>query len=136
MGEVGREPFGVARIGVGERGALCVDFAAQVGTGDRNLQVRAGMVVHGNGCSRLQLELGRANSVFDEEYLLGSVGEKVVLLLVSVLLRGQFSESFILQNFNGDISEWIVRGVAHELAEGGRREPPVAIGELYRGWRL
>ena len=108
-------------------------FVPQVQIADGDEKVRAGMMVHGDDGARLEFEFGGADAVFDEEDLLGAVGEDgqaAVFIFGGVPFGGGGAEVGVVEDFDGDVAERIVGDIADEVGEGGGDEADIAVGEF------
>jgi len=141
VGVVAGEPFGVSGFEVaghgsaGACGGVTLHVAADVKVGDGDQEVRAGVVVRGDDAAGLEFEFGGADAIFDEEDLFGAVG-KDVEAAVFIPVGGGFAESFVVENFYGDIAEGVVVDVAGDVGEGSGGKVGVAILKFDSDGRL
>ena len=136
VGVAAGEPFYVAGLENAGHGALAYDIAAhlQVGYGDQ--QVRAGVVVAGHGGAGLQLGLGDADAVLDEDDVLRASGEDVEAAFFVPLCRRVLAGRFVLQEFDGYIAERRVGQIASGVGEVAGDKAGFAILQRKRDGRL
>jgi len=130
------EPLHVPGVEVAWHGALAFDVAAHVEIGDRDHEVRAGMVMAGYGRTRLQLDLGDAHAILHKDDVLRAAGEDVQAAFF-IPLRGRvFVCDFVLQQFDGHVAKRLVRQIARDVGEIAGPKPDLAILQFHRGRRL
>jgi hypothetical protein len=140
VGVAAGEPLHVAGLENAWHGALAYDIAAHLQVGYRNQQVRAGMVMAGHGGTGLQLGLGDADAVLDEDDVLRASGEDVEAAFFvpvhSPLCRRVLAGGFVLQELDGHIAEGGVGQIASDVGEVAGDKTRFAILQLERDWRL
>jgi hypothetical protein len=136
VGVAAGEPLHVAGLENARHGALAYDIAAHLQVGYRDQQVRAGVVMAGHGGAGLQLGLGDADAVLNEDDVLRATGEDVEAAVFVPFRWRSFAGGFVLQEFDGYVAERSVGDIASDVGEVARDETGFAILQLERDWRL
>src|SRR5271165_4516114 len=113
-------------------GAWALDVAANVQVTYGYEQVRAGVVVLGDCGAGLEFEFAGADRVFYEEDLLGASGESfegAVFIPLEISIRSGVAEVFVVQDFDGQVAEYLVGLIAGYVGEAGGGEVRFAVLE-------
>ena len=130
------EPLHVAGLEVSGHGALAFDVAADFEIRDRYYEMRAGVVVAGDGRAGLQVDLGDADAVLHEHDVLGASGEDVEAAVFVPCGGRRFVGGFVLHEFDGDVAEWCVGEVMRDVGEVAGSKSGFAILQFHFDWRL
>jgi len=134
------EPYRVARLQIkskfywDERLRIAADIVvSHMDVAGRYQKPRALLVVHGDYCAGLEFEFGGADSVFNEEDLLGASRESFqgsVFVPMDFSVSGGVAEGFVGYDFYGYVAEGLVGLVADYVGEGGGGEGDLAVLEF------
>ena len=114
------------------RRAFAFDVAAQMQVGDGDDYVRSVVMVFGHDAAGIELEVGGADAVFDEEDVLGAAVEDVEAAFF-VPLAGRF-ELVALQEFDGDDLEGLVGEIFGGVGEGAGDEDGFTVLKSAQEW--
>ena len=117
-------------------GALAFDVAADIEVGDRYHEMRAGVVMAGDGRAGLQFDLGDAHAILHEHDVLRAAGEDVQAAFFVPCGRRRFAGGFVLQEFDGDVAERGVGEIAGDVGEVAGDEADFAILQFEGDRRL
>jgi hypothetical protein len=104
------------------------DVAEKVEVGDCDQQMQAGVVVHGDHASGLELELGDADAIFDEENFLRAALQDVQAAIF-VPFGGGVAEFVVLEDFDGEVAEGLVV-IVDDVSEVAGSEADLAVLQL------
>ena len=130
------QPLHIAGLKVSRHRALAFDVAAHFEIADRDQQVRAGMMMAGQDCPRLQLDFGNPHAIFYEPDVLGSAIDHVQPAFFVPLGWSRLARLFVLKELDSHIAKGLVGKILRDVGESAGREPRLTILQLERERRL
>ena len=130
------QPLHIAGLKVSRHRALAFDVAAHFEIADRDQQVRAGMMMAGQDCPRLQLDFGNPHAIFYEPDVLGSAIDHVQPAFFVPLGWRRLARLYVLKELDSHIAKGLVGKILRDVGESAGREPRLTILQLERERRL
>src|SRR6202522_3034609 len=104
--------------------------------GNQQTAARSG---YGENSARLEFKLRDANSIFHEKNLLRAALQNVesaVLILFRVPRRCRAAKGIVIENFDGDVAEGPIYGVAYDVRKSCGRKTSFAVLQFHSGRSL